>query len=185
MTQERSVAVEVGLDEEEHPAGELEPKLDRLREAVTDRGGVPLRSPDSTRYGARFLVSADDPAAAVEDGVEAFKAAAATAGVPDAPIVEAEAKTLDELADERDDPEVPPLIDLAGVAQLLGVSQDLGAILTRFRDFPPPAAELSSGPIWTRHSIDRFLRRTEVTPAPSTGEDLPERARDALSRDDE
>lgn len=183
--EERSVAVEVGLDQEEQPTPELEQKLDRLREAVADRGGVPLQSADSTRYGARFCVAAPDPATAVDHGVEVFKSAAAAAGVPASPIVEAEAKTLDELAEERDDPEVPPLIDLAGLAQLLGVSPDLGAILIRFRDFPPPAAELSSGPIWTLHSIDRFLRRTAVAPPPVTDDDLPERAREALSPDDQ
>lgn len=183
--EERSVAVEVDLGQEGQPTPELEQKLDHLGEAVTDRGGVPLRAPDSTRYGARFLVTAPDPAAAVDEGVEAFKAAAATVGVPDTPIVEAEAKTLDELAEERDEPEVPPLIDLPGLAQLLGVSPDLGAILIRFRDFPPPAAELSLGPIWTRHSIDRFLRCTEVAPPPVAGDDLPERTREALSPDGE
>lgn len=181
--EERSVAVEVDLEDDTQETPD-QGRLDDLREAVADRGGVPLAAPDSPRYGARFCVTTDDPAAAVEEGVGTFKEAAASAGVPDNPIVEAEAKTLSELAQEHEGPEVPDLIDLAGLAELLGVSPDLGAIVIRFRDFPAPAAELSGGPVWTRESIDRFLRRTQVAPPPA-GDDVPERAREALSPEED
>ncbi|MBW3555834.1 MAG: hypothetical protein KY454_02735 [Actinobacteria bacterium] len=183
--EERSVAVEVGVDEDEQATAELEKKLQALRQAVAERGGIPLGAAESSRYGARFCVSAADPAAAVDAGVRVFKEAAASAGLPDGPIVDAEANTLDELAEERAQADVPALIDVMGLADLLGVSYDLATILIRFRDFPPPVAELSGGPVWTCESIDRFLRRAEFAPPRASDGDLPERARKALSPDEE
>lgn len=54
------------------------------------------------------------------------------------------------------------LVGLSEVAEIAGVSRQ--AVVnwrTRFSDFPPPAAELASGPVWTRDDIDNWLKRRE------------------------
>ncbi len=54
------------------------------------------------------------------------------------------------------------LLGLSEVAELAGVSRQ--AVVnwrTRFRDFPQPAAELASGPVWERADIEKWLRRRE------------------------
>jgi hypothetical protein len=160
--EERSVAVEVAASDTDvgGPAGDLDEKLGTLRDEVADRGGVPLQSSDRRRYGARFCVVAPDPAAAVHEGVEAFRQAATTAGLPGSPIVDVEAPTLEELED-RNPADVPELVDIVQVAELLGVDHRLVTIIVRTKGFPAPAAELHAGPVWTRRSVVDFLRRQE------------------------
>lgn len=160
--EERSVAVEATAPEAEiaTPAPELDEKLDSLREQVAERGGVPLQSSDRRRYGARFCVVAPDPASAVEEGMNTFREAAAEAGLADSPVVGVEAPTLDDLAD-RHATEVPELVDIMQVAEMLGADHRLVTILVRTRGFPAPAAELHAGPVWTRRSIIEFLRHQE------------------------
>ena len=54
-SEERSVAVEVAVDDSEVAAAvDLDRKLEDLRHGIADEGGVPLRSSDRRRYGARF-----------------------------------------------------------------------------------------------------------------------------------
>ena len=141
-------------------APELGRKLDALREEVAERGGVPLRSSDDRRYGARFCVAAPDADAAVDEGLATFREAAARAGVADSPVVDVEAPTLHELAG-RSASEVPELVDITQVAELLGADHRLMTILVRSKGFPTPAAELHAGPVWTRRSVLDFLRRRE------------------------
>lgn len=140
---------------------ERDRKLDDLRHEVAERGGVPLRSSDGRRYGARFCVTAPDPAAAVDEGVERFQRSAEGAGLAGSPVISVEAPTLPELDDRNAAPEVPDLVDITQVAELLGAEHRLVTILVRSKGFPAPAAELHAGPIWTRHSVIDFLRRTD------------------------
>ena len=155
--------MEVTADEAETAdAGpERDRKLDDLRHEVAERGGVPLRSSDDRRYGARFCVTAPDPEAAVEEGVERFRRAAAGAGLAGSPVVAVEAPTLTELQERHAGPEIPDLVDIGQVAELLGAESRLATILVRSKGFPAPAAEFSGGPVWTRPSVLDFLRRTE------------------------
>lgn len=140
---------------------ELDRKLDDLRHEVAEQGGVPLASPDGRRYGARFCIAAPDPAAAVDEGVEQFRRAANRAGLADSPVVNVEAPTLSELAVRNTAPNVPDLVDIAQVGEMMGADRALVTILVRSRGFPAPAAELHAGPVWTRASVVDFLRRSE------------------------
>jgi len=161
--EERSVAVEVAADDAEVAGAgpERDRKLDDLGHEVAERGGVPLRSPDGRRYGARFCITAPDSAAAVDVGVDKFRRAAAGAGLADSPVVGIEAPTLAELHDRNSAPEVPDLVDITQVAGLLRADHRMVTILVRSKGFPEPAAELHAGPVWTRRSVIDFLRRTE------------------------
>jgi len=160
--EERSVAVEVAaVDAEVAAPPELDRKLEHLRDEVAEQGGVPLGSPDGRRYGARFCIVAPDPAAAVDKGVEQFRRAANRAGLADSPVVNVEAPTLSELAVRNTAPNVPDLVDVTQLGEMMGADRDLVTVLVRSRGFPAPAAELHAGPVWTRASIVDFLRRSE------------------------
>jgi hypothetical protein len=154
---ERSVAVEVAPEHEEDLA-EVEDKFDALREEVAVRGGVALDSPEGGRYGGRFSVSAGEPAQAVEQGVAAFERAAEAAGLPKGRVLDVEAPTMEELGHHPARGEVPDLIDLSGLGEALGVNRHLAPIVARSKGFPRPVAELNGGPVWTRESVDRYLR---------------------------
>lgn len=159
---ERSVAVEASAPEPDaaQPGPELEGRLDTFRDGVAERGGVPLRSSDGRRYGARFCITAPDAATAVEKGVDVFRQAETTAGLEESAVIEVEAPTLDELG-ERSSTEVPELLDITQVAGMLAVDHRMVTILVRSKGFPAPAAELHAGPVWTRRSISDFLRRRD------------------------
>ncbi|MDP8938360.1 MAG: DinB family protein [Actinomycetota bacterium] len=159
---ERSVAVEASAPEPDaaQPGPDLEGRLGAFRDEVAERGGVPLRSSDGRRYGARFCITAPDPATAVEEGVDVFRQAESTAGLEESAVLDVEAPTLDELG-QRSSSEVPDLLDITLVAEMLGVDHRMVTILVRSRGFPAPAAELHAGPVWTRRSIVDFLRRRD------------------------
>lgn len=63
-------------------------------------------------------------------------------------------------ADQPDDlPGLPKLLGIAEVAKRLDVSKQRATELARtHRLFPPPLAELASGPIWTAWQIGAFQR---------------------------
>jgi hypothetical protein len=61
-----------------------------LADAVAGDGGI-ASGIGTQRYGAQLLVDADDRDGAIAKGTAVFKAAAQTAGLPDAPVVRAEA----------------------------------------------------------------------------------------------
>ncbi len=62
--------------------------------------------------------------------------------------------------DQPDDlPGLPKLLGVAEVAKRLDVSKQRAAELARtHRLFPPPVAELASGPVWTAWQIGSFQR---------------------------
>ncbi len=62
--------------------------------------------------------------------------------------------------DQPDDlPGLPELLGVAEVAKRLDVSKQRAAELARtHRLFPPPVAELASGPVWTAWQIGAFQR---------------------------
>jgi hypothetical protein len=63
-------------------------------------------------------------------------------------------------ADQPDDlPGLPKLLGIAEVAKQFDVSKQRAAELARtHRLFPPPLAELASGPVWTAWQIGSFQR---------------------------
>lgn len=54
-------------------------------------------------------------------------------------------------------PLIPELIGLTEVAEILGVSKQRVAQLRDRPEFPEPVAELASGPVWTRPSLNHFI----------------------------
>jgi hypothetical protein len=72
-----------------------------LADAIVGLGGI-ATGIGSTRYGAQLMVEADTREGAVDKGTAAFRSAARTAGLPDGPIVRADAISEAEDAEERD-----------------------------------------------------------------------------------
>lgn len=68
-----------------------------LADAVAASGGI-ASGIGTSRYGAQLMVEAASREAAIEKATEEFTAAAARAGLPDAPVVRTEAISEDEEA---------------------------------------------------------------------------------------
>ena len=66
-----------------------------LADAVAASGGI-ASGIGTSRYGAQLLVDADSREAAIEQATAEFRRAAAAAGLPEAPVVRAEAISEDE-----------------------------------------------------------------------------------------
>ena len=66
-----------------------------LADAVAASGGI-ATGIGSARYGAQLIVEADSREAAIERATAEFRRAAAAAGLPEAPVVRAEAISEDE-----------------------------------------------------------------------------------------
>jgi hypothetical protein len=71
-----------------------------LADAVAASGGV-ASGIGTSRYGARLIVQADSREEAVAKATEEFARAAATAGLPSAPVVRTEAVSEDEDEDRE------------------------------------------------------------------------------------
>ena len=74
-------------------------------------------------------------------------------------------------ADQPDDlPGLPEVLGVAEVAKRLDVSKQRAAELARtHKMFPPPLAELASGPVWTAWQIGSFQRTWTRKPGRPSG----------------
>jgi hypothetical protein len=79
-------------------------------------------------------------------------------------------------ADQPDDlPGLPKLLGVAEVAEQLGVSKQRATELGRtHRLFPPPLAELASGPVWTAWQISSFQQTWDRKPGRPGGAPAPD-----------
>jgi hypothetical protein len=80
-----SVGVEAEGDRVLTPADVVE-----LADAIAGNDGI-ATGIGTTRYGAQLVVEADSRAEAIDAATEVFRAAARTAGLPEAPVVRTEA----------------------------------------------------------------------------------------------
>lgn len=73
---------------------------------------------------------------------------------------EAEVRTMEAQLHELERPNLPSLLGVSEAAERLGVSRQRAWQLYRQNvDFPPPAVELKSGPLWLEGSIEGFKDR--------------------------
>lgn len=71
-------------------------------------------------------------------------------------LVDAEIMTLAEHDRRLAEPARPPLVGIAEIAEILGVSRQRASQLQTKPDFPAPTATLRSGPVWYAGDITRF-----------------------------
>jgi hypothetical protein len=110
-------------------------------------------------WSARVVIPRDEPVSPVHTAEQAAFAgkklvvnAARTVGLPDWPVVRAEA--------------VPDLLGAQEAATVLGVSRQRLHELRRSGQFPVPLAELGNGPVWSGPAIRHFLARWMRLPGP-------------------
>ena len=144
------------------PGQVIDDQLIDLLEQLTNWAGVTSGSYDGSRYGATFSIDADDLDStsifdALAEAQRVFTETAQRAGLPSLPIVRAEAMTYEEQEAELRRPLIPELVGVSEIAEILSVSRQRAHQLTKRNDFPDPIAKLSSGPIWTRPSLNRFV----------------------------
>ena len=71
-------------------------------------------------------------------------------------VVAAEGMTVREA--ERQLAAGDPMLGVTEIAAVLGVSKQRASVISRRRDFPKPAAELSQGKTWRRADVEKFVR---------------------------
>lgn len=137
----------------------LDDALDEFLDHLVDRGGAVSSSTLGDRYAATFSLDEDvhDAAAAVALGYDVFTTLAEKSGLPAWPVVRAEALTFEEQDREIETRNVPDLVGVSEIAEILGVTRQRASALAKAVAFPTPIATLASGPIWTRPSLNRFV----------------------------
>lgn len=120
------------------------------------------------RLDIRFNVRARSEREAFEKAIARFLKA-----VPGYPVVRVELQTVGDLDRELASSNVPDLIGVAELAQLLNVSRQRASELARSRGFPKPLVTLKAGPVWRRSSVARYTAGWERQPGrPRATEDL-------------
>lgn len=119
---------------------------------------------DGSSIAVRLALAGDtaDAPDAVSKGAELVKAALLKAGLTVGPgedldIAEAGASSMEVLEQELETPNVPELIGVAELADMLKVSKQRASSLARAKSFPRPLAVLASGPVWARTTVLRFV----------------------------
>jgi hypothetical protein len=111
-------------------------------------------------WSARISVEAAGAADGAALGVALVILLARQAGLPEWPIVRAEAVREDVFVEDLAQPDLPELVSAPEAAQILGVTvarvQELAA---RHQDFPAPAYELEAATLWLRPAILTFAER--------------------------
>lgn len=148
-----SVRVEVRAPE---PLAAGEDSIATFLAQLAGRGAAVAGATGSDTYSAQLSVDAPTPVHAVARVVEVLRRAAAVAGLPEWPVVHAQATAADELDRQLPTPNVPELVGTSEIAAILGVSRQRAQALARRDDFPEPIARLASGSVWTRPSIELF-----------------------------
>lgn len=138
-------------------------QLDALAGALASRHGAV--SGGDARYSVQFEVTADSAVDAVAEAAGLLRTVARDEGIPSWPVVRVEAMTPAEQQRGLDRHPLPPLVGVAEVAELLGVTEERVSMLAREQgDFPAPAVRLASGPVWHEAKVRGFPKRWDRTP---------------------
>lgn len=126
--------------------------------------GAPTMSVGETGYGVQLAVDASDPIEAAKRAQSLLVRAAEHVGLSASPITLLAVQNAALQEEELSTSQLPNLLGVAEVAQLLGVSRQRVSQLARSRAFPPPLMALASGPVWTEPSIRRHLDQWDRSP---------------------
>lgn len=122
-------------------------------------------SAGSGSWDATVSVRAASAWEAVMSGAPHVERLACKAGMPDWPLVRAEAVRQDVLDAANARPTLPELVSLPEAAELLGVSpQRVRELSANNAGFPAPMYELRTGKLWLKDAIDIFAQRWERKP---------------------
>ncbi len=128
-------------------------------------GGVTYDSEENlTRYGSTFTLASSSAVEAIYEAEKVWHRAHEELGLPTWPICIAEAKPFIELVADNNTLNLPPMVGITEIAELIGATRQRAHSLARSRRFPPPVAELGSGPVWLRSSVELFLEGWDRKP---------------------
>ncbi len=109
----------------------------------------------------RLTVEADSVRHAIDNALDVVTS---SPSVNVASIVRVEAQTDESLGQELGIDDVPDLIGVAELANLLNISKQRASELARQPDFPAPRDVLAAGPIWSRATVLRYARTWKRQP---------------------
>jgi hypothetical protein len=140
-----------------------EDAADELMQLLEEHDGVVSAGAGS--WDATVSVQAASAWEAVMSGAPHIEKLAYKAGMPDWPLVRAEAVRQDVLDAENARPTLPELVSLPEAAELLGVSpQRVRELSANNASFPVPMYELRTGKLWLKDAIYAFAQRWERKP---------------------
>lgn len=158
-----SVHVEARPRAEAENLAVCEDAADELMRLLEECDGVVSASIGS--WDATVSVQAASAWEAVMSGAPHVEKLACKAGMPDWPLVRAEAVRQDVLDAANARPTLPELVSLPEAAELLGVSpQRVRELSGTNAGFPAPMYELRTGKLWLKDAIDVFAQRWERKP---------------------
>lgn len=133
-------------------------------EVVARRVGSVFVDRRRGRTEVATYVTATGVRQAVSDGLERVGAALMSAELS-GETVAVEAKTEQERLAELAADDIPEMVGVAEIQEILGINtrQQVGQLAQR-KDFPEPVAELKAGRIWRRSDVNEFRKRWRRTP---------------------
>lgn len=138
---------------------------------------------------ATMTVPADSARAALDGALELMRGALVHMKVGELDVDELEVVTMEELLRRVQTPNLPDLVGVTEVAEILGVSKQRVWELSKDNDsFPPAALELKAGPVWLRTSVDAWKetwpRRTGRPPKKPLVDQLREKTAALIEHND-
>jgi hypothetical protein len=180
MTPERgwTVCIEAAGDEPSQ-AADFADRVAVLATALDRYSAVVSMRADRAGYGATLSLDGPlDASGALDAGVRIFIEQALAAQLPDWPVVRVEVLSFSEQDTEIGERNFPDLVGVTEIARELRLSLKRTTKLTKQPGFPEPIAELASGCVWTRRSVDRFREQWKRNPgrrlSPLVGDETPE-----------
>jgi hypothetical protein len=180
MTQEHGWTILIeAVGDEPSMAVDFEDQIASLAAALGLYSAVVSMRADRAGYGATLSIDGPlDASGAVDTGVRIFTEQARAADLPDWPVVRVEALTFSEHNAWVGERNLPDLVGVTEIARELGISRQRATKLTKQQGFPEPIAELASGSVWARPSLDRFreerTRKPGRPPWPPDRDEIPE-----------
>ncbi len=170
MTQERGWTIRIeAAGDEPSVAVDFEDRVASLATALDLYSAVVTMSADRAGYGATLSLDGPlDASGAVDAGVRLFTEQAVAAELPAWPVVHVEAFIVSERDAEVGERNLPDLVGVTEIARALGITRQRATKLTKQQGFPEPIAELASGSVWTRSSLDRFREESTRKPGRPT-----------------
>lgn len=134
-----------------------ETDVDTILDALKTHAASGSYSPHE--LSVRFTLASPLPARAVVEGLKLFHSALREAGIAvgEERIVDVELELAPDLDKQLLESNLPELVGVAEVAQILNVSKQRVSDLARSPDFPRPIEILAAGPIWKKSAILRHV----------------------------
>jgi hypothetical protein len=135
-------------------------QLDDLLELLREHGGAIAGGVGFNRLTGTFSLEGPDTAGnAGRIGETVFNDLAAKAGLTIQATSGLEVMTWATHDVWLATPAFPPLVGVAEVAEMLGVSKSRVSTLSRRDDIPAPVAHLAAGPVWRAGDLSTFVQR--------------------------